>query len=221
MSMHFTNHADSPESRNGTLENMTAEELMLKVQGGNSEAFTVLFDRYHRLVLVTALRIVRDVAEAEEVTQNVFFEIYQSARNFDPARGNLKVWLLQYAYHRSVNRRNYLLLRQFYNRLDLDEALCWEDSANMAPRYPAQELTQLIREALKGLNEPQRRTIQKVFFEGLTLKEVAEQTNESFSNVRNHYYRGLGFLRAYMASEPTAHHKSTTLPFGEVSRVKA
>src|SRR5438045_3939828 len=103
MSEHLTHRFDSHDSRNGTLKSMSGEELMLEVQRGSGEAFTLLFDRYHRLVLVTALKIVRDVAEAEEVTQNVFFEIYQSARNFDPARGNLKVWLLQYAYHRSIN----------------------------------------------------------------------------------------------------------------------
>ncbi len=96
---------------------------MLEVQRGDGDAFAVLFDRYNRLVLTVALRIVHDAGEAQEVTQNVFFEFYRSARRFDPARGTLKVWLLQFAYHRSINRRNYLLLRQFYNRPDLEEAM--------------------------------------------------------------------------------------------------
>jgi RNA polymerase sigma-70 factor, ECF subfamily len=50
----------------------------------------VLFDRYNRLVLRVALRIVHDAGEAQEVTQNVFFECYRSAKRFDPARGTLK-----------------------------------------------------------------------------------------------------------------------------------
>ncbi|MGA8269118.1 MAG: sigma factor, partial [Candidatus Acidiferrales bacterium] len=88
------------------------EDLMLAVQQGDGDAFAVLFDRFNRLVLTVALRILHDAAEAQEVTQNIFFEFYRSARRFDPARGTLKVWLLQFAYHRSINRRNYLLLRQ-------------------------------------------------------------------------------------------------------------
>jgi RNA polymerase sigma-70 factor (ECF subfamily) len=89
------------------------EQLIIEVQRGDGDAFAVLFDRYNDLVLTVALRIVHDAGEAQEVTQNVFFEFYRSARRFDPARGRLKVRLLQFTYHTSINRRNYLLLRQF------------------------------------------------------------------------------------------------------------
>src|SRR5260370_30000061 len=167
----------------------------LEVQRGDGDAFTVLFDRYNRLVLTVALRIVHDAGEAQEVTQNVFFEFYRSARRFDPARGTLKVWPLQFAYHRSINRRNYLLQRQFYNRPDLEEAMVWEASAKTTPRMPVQEIKQLVEEALGTLNEPQRQTIQRGVFEGLTLREVADHTGESCRAVRNHYYRGLDHLR--------------------------
>src|SRR6266481_4636134 len=105
------NRANGRDSRSLEFQGLSDEKIMLEVQRGSGDAFAVLFDRYHRLVLVTALKIVRDAGEAEEVTQNVFFEIYRVAEKFDPARGSLKVWLLQYAYHRSINRRNYLLLR--------------------------------------------------------------------------------------------------------------
>src|SRR6266567_1760151 len=99
--------------------------LMRHLQSGNTDAFAVIFKRYHRLVHVTALRILRDAAEAEDLTQSVFLEIYRTAGQFDPARGTLKVWLLQYAYSRSANRRKYLLVRQVYNKADVsavDEA---------------------------------------------------------------------------------------------------
>jgi RNA polymerase sigma-70 factor (ECF subfamily) len=126
---------------------------MLEVQQGDGNAFAVLFDRYNRLVLTVALRIVHDAAEAQEVTQDVFFEFYRCARRFDAARGTLKVWLLQFAYHRSINRRNYLLLRQFYNRPDLEEAIVWEASAKRSPLIPAQELKQVVEEALTQTEE--------------------------------------------------------------------
>src|SRR5262249_22444724 len=95
----------------------------------------------------------------------------------------------------SINRRNYLVLRQFYNRPDLDEVMEWEASSHSTPRIPVPELKQLVEELLGTLNDVQRRTIQRVIFEGLTLREVAEQTGESYSAVRNHYYRGLHQLR--------------------------
>jgi RNA polymerase sigma-70 factor, ECF subfamily len=198
------------------------ENIVLEVQRGNGDAFAVLFDRYHRLVLMTALKIVRDVAEAEEITQDVFFEIYQTAGKFDPARGTLKVWLLQYAYHRSINRRNYLLLRQFYDQADLADAAAWEESARpTAAQLPVQELRQLVGEILGCLKETERRVIQMVVFEGLTLKEAAERTQESFSSVRNHYYRGLDRLRACLSPRPVVLRSERPATSGEVSRVKA
>lgn len=50
------------------------EQLMRELQAGNADAFAVVFDRYHRLVLVTALRILHDAGEAEDLTQTIFLE---------------------------------------------------------------------------------------------------------------------------------------------------
>jgi len=197
------------------------EELMCQVQQGDGDAFATLFDRHHRLVLTIALRILHDAGEAQEVTQNIFFEVYRSKGRFDARRGTLKVWLLQFAYHRSISRRNYLVLRQFYNRPDLDEVVEWEANSHSSPRMPVPELKQLVEELLGTLNECQRRTIQKVIFEGLTLREVAEQTGESYSSVRNHYYRGLHHLRACFAAQPERVRSEGVLGLGEVSRGSA
>ncbi len=221
MSEDFPNRNGNSDARDTAHDALSDEQLMLEVQRGDGDAFAVLFDRYNRLVLTVALRIVHDAGEAQEVTQNVFFEFYRSARRFDPARGTLKVWLLQFAYHRSINRRNYLLLRQFYNRPDLEEAMVWEASAKTTPRMPVQEIKQLVEEALGTLNEPQRQTIQRVVFEGLTLREVAEHTGESYSAVRNHYYRGLDHLRDCLTPRPATVRSEPILRLGEVNRGKA
>ena len=202
-------------------ECLSDEELIIAVQQGDGNAFTVLFDRYNRLVLTIALRIIHDAAEAQEVTQDVFFEFYRSARRFDPARGKLKVWLLQFAYHRSINRRNYLLLRQFYNRPDLDDAMVWEASAKTTPRIPAQELKQVVEQALTTLPETDRRVVEKVVFEGLTLREVAEQSGASYNTVRNKYYRALGELRVRLVPKRHPAVNEGIVGLGEVSRGKA
>lgn len=98
------------------LGQLTDEEIMAHVQAGHDDALTVLFDRYHRLVVSVAFKILRDLGEAEDVTQIVFLEIYKAAAQFDPSRGTTKVWLMQYAYHRSMNRRLYLKRRKFYDQ---------------------------------------------------------------------------------------------------------
>jgi RNA polymerase sigma-70 factor, ECF subfamily len=210
----------SPQSKD-PLQQLSDEEVMHAVQQGDGDAFAVLFDRFHRLVLVTALRIVRDVSEAEEVTQNVFFEIYRIAEKFDSAKGSLKVWLLQYAYHRSMNRRNYLIVRQFYNRPELDEVLDWEEGTQAPPQLFSQEIVRVVKEALGTLNDVQKRTIEMVFFEGMTLRDVSEKTRQSLSNVRNHYYRGLERLRSCLTEEPVCIRRGDAVSVGEVKHAKA
>src|SRR6266566_7743803 len=179
------------------------ERVMQELCDGNADAFAVIFKRYHRLVHVTALRILRDAAEAEDLTQSVFLEIYRKAGQFDSARGTLKVWLLQYAYSRSANRRNYLLVRQVYNKAEvsaIDEAASlWSPG-----RLQLQETSRLATEALASLPDAERQTIEMFFFEGLDFKEIARRRNEKFSNVRHHYYRGLQRLRSYLENDSQA-----------------
>jgi RNA polymerase sigma-70 factor (ECF subfamily) len=185
------------------LARLTDEEVMAHIQAGHDDALAVLFDRYHRLVVSVAFKILRDLGEAEDVTQVVFLEIYRASAQFDPTRGTTKVWLMQYAYHRSMNRRVYLKRRKFY---DQDEGAT-EDSGSAENARPVngggllvlQELRSLVREGLESLNKQQRQTIQLAYFEGMSLKEISEKTGESIGNVRHHYYRGLGQLRVFVS----------------------
>lgn len=170
--------------------------LMQEVCAGSGDAFAVVFKRYHRLVHTVALRILRDAAEAEDVTQTVFLEIFRNAGQFDSRRGILKVWLLQYAYSRSMNRRNYLLVRHAYDHTEvsaIDEA----DTFWSPARLQVQEASRLSSEAMACLSASQRQTIEMFFFDGLTCREIAERTGDSYANVRHHYYRGLDQMRSF------------------------
>lgn len=202
------------------LQKLDDERLMEELQAGNADAFAVIFKRYYRLIHVTALRILRDANEAEDLTQSLFLEIYRVAGQFDPVRGTLKVWLLQYAYHRSISHRNYLAVRQFYNQVDIGEV---EDVASfwLQPvRMSRQETTTLSREALTALPAKQRKTIEMVFFEGLSFKEIAQMTSDTFSNVRHHYYRGLEKLRSHLDVNGRGENLKCAAPsFGEEKRV--
>jgi RNA polymerase sigma-70 factor, ECF subfamily len=174
--------------------------LMKEVQVQNGDALAVLFDRYYNVVLSVGLKILRDRAEAEDILQAIFLEIYQKAGQFDPARGNFYAWMMQYAYHRSINRKNYLIVRKFYGNISMEDLTEFEQSMLQLYTQPAYECRRFIHEALLMLTEGQKRTIEMVHFEGLTLKEVAEKTEETFSNVRHHYYRGLAKLRFHLKS---------------------
>jgi RNA polymerase sigma-70 factor (ECF subfamily) len=185
------------------LKLLTDGQLMSQMQDGVNDALAVLFERYQRLVFSIALKIVRDRGEAEDVTQNVFLEIYRSVAQFDPAKGTLKVWLLQFAYHRAFNRKQYLNTRNFYNQEsteDIDPLPQGEFFTS--GRYAPPELQQLLQEGLASLGEPQRRVIELASYDGLSMKEIADKTGNSLSNVRHHYYRGLKKLRSFIARQP-------------------
>src|SRR5271170_5739588 len=190
------------------LKGLSDAELMVHLQAGCNDALAVLFDRYHRLVLSIALKIVRDPGEAEDVMQTVFLEIFRSVAQFDPAKGTTKVWILQYAYHRAINRKQHLNARKFYSQTDLEEV---ENRVPETPptlgRFTQPELKHLIQQGLKTLNEPQRRVIALASHDGLSMKEIADKTSDTVSNVRHHYYRGLQKLRSFVG-QPTEKRKA-------------
>lgn len=182
------------------LARLTDDELMLSLKAGCHDALTVLFTRYKRLVFSIALRIVRDRGEAEDVMQNVFLEIFRSVTQFDSSRGTTKVWLLQYAYHRAISRKEYLNARRFYQQ---EEPECLADvlpeGASALGKLTAPEIGRLLDQGLLTLSEPQRRVIVMAAYEGLSMNKIADKTCESLVNVRNHYYRGLRKLRSFIS----------------------
>lgn len=174
---------------------------MAQLQGGCNDALAVLFDRYHRLVLSIALKIVRDPGEAEDVMQSVFLEIFRSVAQFDPAKGTTKVWILQYAYHRAINRRQHLNVRQFYDQTSMDEVEAYlTDTAPTLGGFAPHELKHLLRQGLATLSGAQKRVIELVSYEGLSMQEIASKTGDTLVNVRHHYYRGLQKLRSFIGN---------------------
>jgi RNA polymerase sigma-70 factor (ECF subfamily) len=191
--------SDATQPSLADLKLLTDEELMVLLRDGTNDALAVLFDRYQRLVFSIALKIVRDRGEAEDVTQTVFLEIYRSVAQFDPAKGTLKIWLLQFAYHRAFNRKQHLNSRNFYNQEsteDIDASAFGESAAH--GKYAPAELQRLMQEGLASLGESQKRVIEMASYDGLSMKEIADKTGNTLSNVRHHYYRGLQQLRSFM-----------------------
>jgi RNA polymerase sigma-70 factor (ECF subfamily) len=176
------------------------EELISELVKSNHDALAVIVDSYQQLVLTVARRIVRDESEAEEVAQTVFMEVFRRPAQFDARRGTLKMWLLQFAYSRSINRRTYLESRRFYSQVDLETAEQCDRSTAPPGRLSCGETARLVRQALRVLNDKQRRAIDLVYFEGLTLEEAAHKAGETQAATRHHYYRGLMKLRQFIQS---------------------
>jgi RNA polymerase sigma-70 factor (ECF subfamily) len=175
------------------LNELTDAKLLARLIAGDQSTLAVLFDRYHRLVFSIAVRILRDEGEAEEVVQTVFLNIFESAINFDPLKSTLKVWLLQYAYHRAINRRRSLSVQGVY---------LWEelDSANERGQAPEMETLRCCEQMLMRLKPIQRQVLELTYFEGWTAQEIADLQHRAAAHVRNDLYRGLAKLRSLITS---------------------
>lgn len=184
------------------LRTLSDEELMAHLQAGHHDALVVIVDRYQRLVWSVAQKIIHDEGEAEDVVQVVFLEFFQKMELFNPSRGTLKVWLLQMAYTRSINRRYHLQRRKFYDHVEVDEEQITAFSPAAVPslRLSSPEMVRLVREILATLNEKQRKAVELVAFQGLTFEEVAANMNETATNAKHHYYRGMMKLRECLSS---------------------
>jgi RNA polymerase sigma-70 factor, ECF subfamily len=174
------------------------EDLMALVIDGEADALGVLFSRYRALVLHVAWRVLRDPGEAEDLVQSVFLEIFRAASKFDSSKGSVKSWILQYAYNRSFNRREYLELRGISNRSEPSFPIPEISSAWRCGSFEMFESRQLAQEALGQLNRNQRRIFELAFYEGLSMRETALRTGESFDSVRHQYYRAMNTLRSSM-----------------------
>lgn len=173
---------------------VTDEDLLCQAGRGSKNALALLFRRYHRKVLNVAQRILEDVWEAEDLCQEVFIVVYQRARLFDPAKGAGASWIIQIAYHRAINRRQYLTHRQYYASQEFNEEQILVGPQPML----VSEITSrnLLARLRTQLTHEQLETLELHFFEGYSLREIAEKRNQTIGNVRHHYYRGLERLRS-------------------------
>ncbi|HEV3040086.1 MAG TPA: sigma-70 family RNA polymerase sigma factor [Candidatus Angelobacter sp.] len=189
--------AQRREQRSSTAKVLPEDEmLMLRIQAGEEHALGLLLERYANIVLGIGLKVLRDREEAEELVQDVFFQVYRKCRLFDPSRGTARAWLLQTAYHRAFDRREYLRCRRFYDNRSVEE-IAEEMRASSDVEYEAQvsQGETILRKAFLELTERQRQTLTLFFFEGYTLREISEHLKESLANIRHHYYRGLKHLK--------------------------
>ncbi|MBI3661729.1 MAG: RNA polymerase sigma factor [Acidobacteria bacterium] len=183
-------------------EALRDDELLCNVGRGCSECFALLFHRYFRQVFSVSFRILRDRAETEDILQEVFLCIYMQQERFDPARGSVRTWILQFAYFKALLRRRYLRIRNFYKQEEVSEGREIRRTHSPEPHgmSPA-EWARYVETGIGALNPKQRRVIELVHFEGYTLQESSEILGETLANARNLYYRGLKALRNFLSAQ--------------------
>lgn len=187
------------------------EELVAELQAGHTEALAILFERHSALVFRNAQRVLRNHAEAEDLTQQVFFDLLRSAHKYDQKKGSFKTWLLMLAYCRTINRWRQLQANHYYDSANIEDLLPEILQAAQQPfPFHGAEAICLVEQALEMIQPRQRRTIELIYYEGLTAEEVAERTGESTPAVRHNLYRGLAKLRSVM--QGAAPNKKSSTP---------
>ncbi|MBZ5683207.1 MAG: sigma-70 family RNA polymerase sigma factor [Acidobacteriia bacterium] len=199
------------------------EVLIHNIGEGCAECFACLFERYCRHVVSVAFRILRDRQEAEDILQEVFLAIYLQREKFDASRGSVKTWILQFAYFKSLLRRRYLRIRNFYTQEEFSEEQQFHRrTVSEALGLSSAEWARFVESGIAALGPKQRQVVELVHFEGYTLQETSEIVRETFANTRNYYYRGLKALRTFLnaRSELKRAQEKAGLPANGAIRVE-
>jgi RNA polymerase sigma-70 factor (ECF subfamily) len=167
-------------------------ELLRRVARGDRAAFAQLYDQFARILYATALKILRDAKEAEDVLQDVFLQIWDQAKNYDPNLGNPITWTLTLTRHKAIDR-----LRSAQRRYKLVEDATPELSHNQSQSSDAFNADQnlLIRTAVKNLPSDQRQAIELAFFGGQTQDEISKNLQQPLGTIKARIRRGLMKLR--------------------------
>jgi RNA polymerase sigma-70 factor (ECF subfamily) len=158
--------------------------LLLAVARGDELSFARVYDRYGPILLGLLLRILRSRAEAEDVLQEVFLQVWQRAHSFDPARGRAFTWLVTLARSRAIDRLRSVDSRERAARASVEEAPPtvsgeWADTAALRA-----ERADAVRQALAELPEEQRQVLLLAYLEGMSQSEIAAAKNQPLGTVK-------------------------------------
>ncbi|MFN7930443.1 MAG: sigma-70 family RNA polymerase sigma factor [Blastocatellia bacterium] len=183
-------------ARQQTNQHLTT--LLTGIACGDQDAFASFYDQTQRLVFGLTLRILQDRGLAEEVTSDVFMQVWRQAANFEMMRGTPLSWLMTITRTRSIDRlRASSYLRQESELPDtITEHHAPADSPEQASVYAEQQ--RLVRAALAQLTAEQRVLIEAAYFEGLSQSELAEKFALPLGTVKTRVRTGLLLLKKYL-----------------------
>jgi len=164
-------------------------DLVRRVVDGDEGALAALYDRYGGLVYSVVKHVLGDTGAAEEILQDIFYQLWRTASNFDSSRGSLPAWLLVTARNRAIDR-----LRRRGHAADIDPTSVILDPA-LEVFFFHNEAMSRVKAALSAFPKAQREAIEMAYFEGLTQSEIAERTSEPLGTIKTRLRTALQSLK--------------------------
>ena len=185
-------NVEASRSSDRRAENMSATDdmgLLTRIQSGDQEAMSALFDRYGTMVYSVALRVLKDAGEAEDVMQEIFVQVWKNPGVFVSGKGSLGGWLVVVARNRSID----VIRRR--RPTEQVELFALPSSTNLAREAERNSLLGKIRGVMVSLPEEQRNSVELAFFEGLSHSEIAEKTGDPLGTVKTRIRLALTTIR--------------------------
>lgn len=171
--------------------------LIRRIAAGDRQAFGDFYDRYASLAFPLIRRILPQPAEAEEVLQELFWQVWVEAKSYDENRGSPEAWLLNRARSRAIDKLRAIRRRSETFVAPLPEGIGAEPSGSTPNPGSRAEDQELAEAALALLPDPQRRVIELAFYEGLTQSEIALRLGEPLGTIKTRMRLGLERLRGH------------------------
>ena len=174
--------------------------LVQRVAAGDQLALHGLYERTHRVVFTLTMRLTSSRETAEELTLDVFHDVWRRASRYDPANGTVLGWIMNQARSRAIDR---LRFEQRKKRVDPEagDSLPTAEALNGHDVLHFKQQCQALRAALGLLTAAERQAIEAAFFSEMTHAEVAVRLNEPLGTVKTRIRSGLHKLRQTMAAE--------------------
>jgi RNA polymerase sigma-70 factor, ECF subfamily len=172
-------------------------ELVEAIAAGDQLALRALYDRSHRLVFTLTMRILGNRASAEEVTLDVFHDVWRRASTYDGTGGSVLGWIMNQARSRAIDRLRFEARKKRTHTGVEDPQVATitaEDAAEDAEQIPA------LRRALEGLTPDERQAIETAYFSEFTYVEVAHRLNQPLGTIKTRIRSALGKLRRALST---------------------
>lgn len=169
-------------------------QLMERIQAEDPDALSELYDRYNGIIKALILRVIHNEAEADDLLQEVFMEIWNQAKNFSSDKGKPLGWMVTLARRRAIDA---LRKKQAYSRAEERLQMETEHQPGMRPENVTESEVHsgdkrvLMNKVLSSLPEAQRKTIELAFFYGMSQREIAANTNTPLGTVKTRLELGL------------------------------
>lgn len=169
-------------------------DLMLGIQAEDPEALSQLYDRYNGILKALILRVIHNEAEADDLLQEVFMEIWKQAKNFSPQKGKPLGWMVTLARRRAIDG---LRKKQAYARAgERLQAETEQQPDAWVHNSTEEEVTFsdtriLVRKVINRIPPAQQEAVELAFFRGMSQREIAAKTNTPLGTVKTRLELGL------------------------------